>query len=118
MKTRYREIEAYTTKDGSTIRELMHPQVHGNRNQSLAEAIVEPGAETLLHAHGLTEEIYHFTAGSGVMTLGDDEFPVGPGDTICIPPGTPHRVRNTGTDQLRILCACSPPYSHGDTRLV
>ena len=118
MKTRYREVEPYTTKDGSTIRELMHPQVHGNRNQSLAEAIVEPGAATRLHAHAVTEEIYHITAGSGVMVLGGEEFPVGPGDTVCIPPGTPHRVRNTGATPLQILCACCPPYSHDDTRLI
>ena len=118
MKTRYRDVEPYTTKDGSTIRELMHPQVHGNRNQSFAEAIVEPGASTGLHAHAVTEEIYHVTAGSGLMTLGQEEFTIGPGDTVCIPPGTPHRVRNTGQEPLRILCACSPPYAHDDTRLL
>ena len=37
MKTRYADIPAYITKDGSTIRELMHPSVHGNRLQSLAD---------------------------------------------------------------------------------
>ncbi len=31
IKTRYTEIAPYVTKDGSLIRELMHPQVHGNR---------------------------------------------------------------------------------------
>jgi mannose-6-phosphate isomerase-like protein (cupin superfamily) len=118
VKTRYREVEPYTTKDGSTIRELMHPQAHGNRNQSLAEAIVEPGAATRLHAHVSTEEIYHVTAGRGRMTLGKEEFTIGPGDTVCIPPGTPHRVSNTGKEPLRILCACSPPYAHDDTRLL
>ena len=34
----YRDIEPYVTKDGSEIRELMHPAVHGNEKQSLAEA--------------------------------------------------------------------------------
>jgi len=118
MKTRYREVEPYRTKDGSTVRELMHPQVHGNRNQSLAEAIVEPGVSTRLHCHAVTEEIYHVTAGSGVMTRGVEQFPIGPGDTVCIPPGTLHRVVNNGTEPLCILCACSPPYSHDDTRLI
>jgi hypothetical protein len=32
------------TRDGSVIRERMHPSVQGNRRQSLAEAIVAPGA--------------------------------------------------------------------------
>jgi hypothetical protein len=30
MKSRYADIPAYVTKDGSEIRELMHPAVHGN----------------------------------------------------------------------------------------
>ena len=29
------EIVPYTTKDGSKIRELLHPQSHGNIEQSL-----------------------------------------------------------------------------------
>jgi mannose-6-phosphate isomerase-like protein (cupin superfamily) len=116
--SRYSDVPAYVTKDGSEIRELMHPSVHGNRAQSLAEAIVCPGGETLLHRHRLAEEIYHVARGTGLMTLGDRSFDVRAGDTICIPPGTAHKIRNTGTEPLRILCACSPAYSHADTELV
>ena len=118
MKSSYAEVTAYITKDGSTIRELMHPAVHGNRQQSLAEAIVEPGAATVLHRHQKTEEIYHVTSGAGMMTLGADRFAVKEGDTICIAPGTPHCIENTGGPLLKILCACSPAYAHEDTELL
>lgn len=118
MRSRYRDVPAYVTKDGSEIRELMHPAVQGNRAQSLAEAAVAAGARTLLHRHRLTEEIYHFTAGSGIMTLGEERFAVRAGDTVCIPPGTAHCVENTGKAPLRILCACAPAYSHEDTELL
>lgn len=118
VQTRYADIPAYITKDGSTIRELMHPAVHGNRAQSLAEAIVKPGACTLLHRHALTEELYHITAGAGVMTLGDETFEVRVGDTIHIAPGTPHCITCIGSEPLHILCTCSPPYSHDDTELI
>ncbi|MDP2705906.1 MAG: cupin domain-containing protein, partial [Burkholderiales bacterium] len=87
-KSRYASVEAFATKDGSTIRELMHPAVHGNANQSLAEAIVPNGQGTKLHRHHRSEEIYHVTAGEGRMVLGDQKFAINPGDTICIPPGT------------------------------
>ena len=76
LLTRYREVEPYITKDGSIIRELMHPSVHGNSNQSLAEATVPAGGKTLLHKHHLTEEIYHITEGSGIITLGSEELEV------------------------------------------
>lgn len=118
MKSSYAAVTAYITKDGSTIRELMHPAVHGNRQQSLAEAIVEPGASTVLHRHQRTEEIYHLTAGAGLMTLGAERFAVAAGDTICIAPGTPHCIENTGKEALKILCACSPAYAHDDTELL
>lgn len=118
MQTRYPDVPAYVTRDGSTIRELMHPALHGNRLQSLAEATVDAGSRTQLHRHALTEELYHVTAGSGIMTLGDSLLKVGVGDTVLIPPGTPHRIEATGAEPLRILCCCSPPYSHEDTELL
>lgn len=118
MKSTYAGATPFVTKDGSEIRELMHPAVHGNRAQSLAEATVPPGRGTLLHRHRVTEELYHVTAGAGVMTLGGETFEVRAGDTVCIPPGTPHCIRNTGAAPLRILCACTPAYSHDDTELL
>lgn len=115
MHTHYQQIENYITKDGSTIRELMHPKVHANSNQSLAEATVPAGIQTELHLHKKSEEIYHITQGEGVMSLGENQFQVSVGDTICIPPNTPHQISNTGNNDLVILCACSPAYSHEDT---
>jgi mannose-6-phosphate isomerase-like protein (cupin superfamily) len=118
MKTRYADIPAYRTKDGSEIRELMHPDHQGNRLQSLAEATIPAGAATLRHLHRVSEELYHVTHGHGEMQLGDHGLTLAPGDTVLIPPGTPHAVINTGKEPLRILCCCSPAYSHADTVLL
>lgn len=118
MRSRYSDIRPYQTKDGSEIRELMHPEAHGNRKQSLAEATVYPGQETVLHKHLRTEELYHITAGAGRMTIGEESLEVRVGDTICIPPGTPHCIQNTGAVPLKMLCCCSPPYTHDDTILL
>lgn len=111
-------VVPYVTRDGSEIRELMHPGVHGNAAQSLAEATIGPGTATLLHRHAATEEIYHVTSGEGVMVLGAQRFAIHVGDTVCIAPGTPHRVENHVAGPLVILCACCPPYSHEDTELL
>lgn len=118
MRSSYADVTPYVTKDGSEIRELMHPARHGNRAQSLAEATVQPGLRTALHRHGATEEIYHITQGRGRMTLGADVFEVKRGDTVCIGPGTPHCIENIGDEALRILCACAPAYAHDDTELL
>jgi mannose-6-phosphate isomerase-like protein (cupin superfamily) len=110
--------EPFITKDGSEIRELAGTPTGNSMNQSLAEATVPPGAETEEHYHGVSEEIYFFTSGTSVMKLGDEEAAVSAGDTVVIAPGTPHKLGNTGTEPLKLLCCCAPPYSHEDTFMV
>jgi len=116
--TTYNQIEPFITKDGSIVRELMHPALHGNHRQSLAEAVVPAGTATLLHRHHQSEEIYHFLAGTGYMRMGEGEFRVNMGDTVCIPPGMPHALINREDEELRLLCCSSPPYSDEDTELM
>jgi len=118
VHTRYAAVGAFPPTDGSAVRELMHPRSHACRNQSLAHATVEPGARTALHRHHATEELYHIVAGIGLMTLGVRELEVRAGDTICIAPGTPHRIANVGPDPLRLLCCCAPAYRDDDTELL
>ena len=117
-KTVYSRLTPYVTKDGSTVRELIHPASQGNTAQSLAEALVPAGKTTQLHRHHRSEEIYHVMAGEGLMTLGSEEFTLKCGDSVCIPPGMPHCIRNIGREELRIICACAPPYAHDDTELL
>ena len=109
------EVESFTTLDGSTIREVAGPAWTAARNQSLAEATVPPGMDTQAHYHRTTEEIYFFTAGAGRMRLGEEERDVREGDCVVIPPGTEHKLLNTGDEPLVLLCACAPAYSHEDT---
>lgn len=95
----------------------MHPDIHGNRAQSLAEATVAPGDRTRRHRHRQAEEIYHFTRGCGVLQIEDERRMVATGNTVLIPPGSWHCVANNGDDDLVFLCCCSPAYAHADTEL-
>jgi mannose-6-phosphate isomerase-like protein (cupin superfamily) len=115
---RLEDREPFVTADGSSIREIAGVSSGNAVNQSLAEATVPPGAETIEHFHRASEEIYHFTAGAGRMRLGGLEADVRAGDTVVIAPGVPHKLWNTGDEPLVLLCCCSPPYSHEDTVLL
>ncbi|KJR41402.1 Cupin 2, conserved barrel domain protein [Candidatus Magnetoovum chiemensis] len=117
-KTHYKDIIPYITKDGSEIRELMHPDIHSITNLSLAEALIPENCETLLHKHIKSEEVYYIISGSAVMTLDDETFNVKEGDTVCIKPGCLHNIRNNSSKELKILCACSAAYSHDDTQII
>jgi mannose-6-phosphate isomerase-like protein (cupin superfamily) len=109
--------QPFVTADGSSIRELAGIPTGNAANQSLAEATVEPGGATTEHLHRTSEEIYLFTQGMGRMRLGAEEADVRAGDAVVIPPGTRHKLFNTGTEPLVLLCCCSPAYSHEDTVL-
>jgi mannose-6-phosphate isomerase-like protein (cupin superfamily) len=111
------QVVAFTTKDGSEIRELLAHRNSCIRNQSLAEARLPAGAATAPHFHSVTEEIYYVLAGTGAMQVGTEIRDVGPGDAIAIPPGAVHQISNTGAVPLRFLCCCAPAYEHHDTIL-
>src|SRR5436190_3793835 len=109
------DVPAFTTKDGSEIRELLAYRNSAIRNQSLAEARIAPGASTREHYHPRTEEIYYITHGTGRMRLEGEVREVKSGDAIAIPPGKKHKLWNLGEDTLRLLCCCAPGYEDSDT---
>lgn len=116
--TRYDSVKPFITKDGSIIRELLHPSSHGNKDQSLAEAIVKPGDATINHYHKVSDEVYHVTDGEGIINRGGEAIKVIKGDTVFVPPGIEQNIVNTGSTDLKILCFLTPPYSHEQTVIV
>jgi mannose-6-phosphate isomerase-like protein (cupin superfamily) len=110
-------MPAFITKDGSEIRELLAYRNSAIRQQSLAEARLPIGGSTQEHYHLKTEEIYFITHGRGRMRIESETCEVVAGDAIAIPPGKKHKLWNTGSEQLRLLCCCAPAYEHADTIL-
>lgn len=109
------EIQPFATKDGSEIRELLAYRNSAIRNQSLAEARLPVGGSTQEHYHIKTEEIYYITHGTGRIRIEAETREVKAGDSIAIPPGQKHKLWNTGTETMRLLCCCAPAYEHEDT---
>jgi mannose-6-phosphate isomerase-like protein (cupin superfamily) len=109
------DMQAFITKDGSEIRELLAYRNSAVRNQSLAEARVPVAGSTQEHYHPKAEEIYFITAGMGRMRIENEVREVKPGDAIAILPGQKHKLWNTGKETLKLLCCCAPAYEHSDT---
>lgn len=118
QKVRLEQRESFITADGSSIRELVGIPSGNSNQQSVAEATVPPGGETVEHYHRTTEEVYLFVTGEGRMRLGDEEAEVQAGDTVVIPPGVKHKLWNPGPEPLVVLCCCAPPYRDEDTVLL
>ena len=112
------KIKPYITKDKSEIREIFHPTNSAIKNMSIAEARVKPRETTEYHFHKKSQEVYFILKGSGIMEMEGENKEVQVNDCIFIPAGIKHRIKNTGSKALRILCQSSPPYSDEDTILI
>src|SRR4051794_13316779 len=67
-----------------------------------------PGGGPDLHTHPY-EEVFVVHAGTGTWTCGDAEIEGGAGDVIRVPPETPHKFKNSGTERLRVTAIHSSP---------
>jgi len=77
---------------------------------------IPPGGEVGEEIHKYTEQTLFFLSGTGVGTLNDEKFPVGPGDVVVVVPGTKHNFINTGKQDLKIYTVYAPP-NHIDGRI-
>jgi mannose-6-phosphate isomerase-like protein (cupin superfamily) len=116
MNIRNRDVSRpFVTRDTSIIREIMAPQNSAVGRQSLAEALLPPGASTQAHYHPNTEEIYYILVGDGLLAMEGEIRSVSRGDAIGILAGQRHQIRNTGVADLVFLCCCVPAYTDEDT---
>ena len=68
----------------------------------------EPGQEHTLHAHESMDKIYLVIEGRGLFLLEGDDVPMQAGVLLVAPEGTPHGIRNTGTERLLVLVILAP----------
>lgn len=102
------------TLHGSEIRPLIDRTTSNITTCSLAEEVLPPGRAVTPHHHNELEEIYYILSGTGLMTVGDERQPVGPGDAIFVPRGNRHTLENTGPDPIRLLLVCGPAFYKED----
>jgi quercetin dioxygenase-like cupin family protein len=75
----------------------------GARSCSAHENVVAAGASIPLHQHAV-EEIIVCLAGIAECSIkGLQAEPYSAGSVVIIPPHTPHKIRNTGSTELRQL---------------
>lgn len=77
----------------------------------------EPGAEVDEHIHDSGMEAMYCLSGSGTASVGGTVYEFTPNTMIAAAPGERHRIRNTGTEKLRVLCIFSPPVTAEGLRL-
>ena len=111
---RLEDLEPFTTKDGSTIRELVGPAWTEVATRAWPRRRCRPAERPTSTTTSRRRRLL-FVAGAGRMRLAEEERDVAAGECVVIPPGTTHKLWNPGPDPLVLLCCCAPAYHHDDT---
>ena len=93
--------------EGKTVKEDDRYKVIDNtslNNLVVSSTLLHADKSTTGHKHEGQEEVYMFMKGSGKMELDDKVIEVNEGDLILIEDGVFHRVHNTGSSDLYMVC--------------
>lgn len=69
---------------------------------------VPVGSAIPVHLHEQDEELYFVFQGKGILTLNGKQVEVGVGDLIVCRKGSSHGLRNTSTQEIRLLVVGIP----------
>lgn len=105
---------------GGVIRTLLSPRNAGSVSGFLGVARLAPGERIAEHYHPYSEEFLYVVTGDLTVDLDGEPWPLRAGDALLVPPGTRHRLRNTGEDEVHAVfqlgpLAPRPELGHVDT---
>lgn len=108
----------FTAGDGTTFRELLHPdRAELALGYSLAHAVLKPGDASLPHRLKASE-VYYILEGEGIMHIDDESCYVESGTAIYIPPGATQYIVNSGKTYLKFICIVDPPWRKEDEEVL
>ena len=97
------DYEAVEAADGLRRGVLLAAE-HGAPNFAIRRFTLEPGAEVPRHTNAVEHEQY-VLSGEYVVGIDDEEYEVGPGDSMLIPAGVVHWYRNESDEPGAFICA-------------
>ena len=97
-----------------SLRWLASREVGNAEGITLGHVVIRTGASNPRHAHPSCEEILYLLSGRLEHTLGDETFPLAPGDTLAIPAGVFHNAASVGEEDAEMIVA----YSTGERDFV
>lgn len=74
-----------------------------SKRLTMGYTTIYPTGTTTGHAHDDMEEVYFVISGEGIMVIGEERFPIKPGDGLYVPPGLFHTTIQTGNQPLTVL---------------
>jgi mannose-6-phosphate isomerase-like protein (cupin superfamily) len=100
---------------GGEIYKIFDTENSGLKNLEVAMCIFNPAEIARIHYHKKIEEIYFILEGEGSIELDGIWYPVKAEDSIAIPIGVKHRMKNVSKNNiLKFLSINSPEWQASD----
>jgi quercetin dioxygenase-like cupin family protein len=80
-----------------------------NPNLNVKEELIPPNSQEEMHFHQHSQQYIYILKGKAFCILNDQEFNLSAGDSIHIPAGDLHQVKNIHHSFLRFLLISLPP---------
>ena len=87
---------------GTTVRWLI-AENEGAHNFYMRLFEIKPGGNTPSHAHAWEHEVF-ILEGEGNLVSEEMTFPIAAGDVVFVPGGEKHSFKNTGRQNIKMLC--------------
>jgi putative monooxygenase len=105
---------------GGEIRTLLSPRNAGSVSGFMGVVSLRPAEQVAEHYHPYSEEFLFVFEGELVVDLDGEPWPIARDEALLIPPGTRHRLRNSGPVTARAVfhlgpLAPRPELGHVDT---
>ena len=94
------------TFGGITMEVLADSESTGGALTAIVE--VPPLLDTPAHVHANEDELFVAIEGEHVITRGEEEITIGPGEAVFAPRGVPHSQRRVVEGEGRIMFVCTP----------
>jgi mannose-6-phosphate isomerase-like protein (cupin superfamily) len=80
---------------------------------SVIEERMPPGTAEQRHRHARSRQFFYVLEGEVTLELEGETYRLRCGQSLHVPPGTPHQMRNDSAHDVRFIVV-SAPKSHGD----
>ncbi|MEE2753247.1 MAG: cupin domain-containing protein [Candidatus Latescibacterota bacterium] len=100
----------FTQSEGfpwGAIRWLHNDSINEDAEQTFGLVFINPGEQNPVHYHPNCEEVLYVLSGKCTHTYDDEEYELGPGDSILVPQGVIHHAINKNWEPIRAIISFS-----------
>ncbi|GHV64778.1 hypothetical protein AGMMS49587_17840 [Spirochaetia bacterium] len=95
---------------GRKLRWLVRPDTTGTEFCAANMVRLDPGTTVSpAHSHEANEEVIYIISGSGDVLIDGEVYPLRTGSIAVFPKKSIHRLRNSGTEEMKVICFFAPP---------